>query len=151
MKISQPSTGNLRQMIPEQASPGILSLSPRSFVSLRGPDAERFLNGQLTNDIRVASESCCISSAVLNAKGQLDAVCHVRMVDDAYLLDAPGDLGEALMMRLERYLIADEVELSPVTDTWHLTHLVGMHPDELRAAPGHDPHRRREPPRSRRP
>jgi folate-binding protein YgfZ len=119
-------------MIPEHASPGILSLVPRSFVSLRGPDTERFLNGQVTNDIRGASESCCIYSAVLNAKGQLDAVCHVRMVHDAYLLDAPGDLGEALVMRLERYLIADEVELSPVTDTWHLTHLVGMHPDELR-------------------
>ena len=118
-------------MTPDQASPGILSLAPRSFISLQGPDAQRFLNGQLTNDIRVVSESRCIYAAVLNAKGQLDAVCHVRMVDDRYLLDAPAELGEALVTRLDRYLIADQVELSPVTDTWHLAHLVGMHPDEL--------------------
>ena len=118
-------------MTPDQNPRGSLSLAPHTFLSVRGPDAERFLNGQLTNDIRLASESRCIYSAILNAKGQLDAVCHVRMIDGSYLLDAPGGLSDTLVTRLDRYLIADEVELADESGAWHLYHLVGMPPDTL--------------------
>lgn len=118
-------------MNPDSTPTGVLPLTPHTFLLVRGPDAERFLNGQVSNDIRRATETSCVYSAILNAKGQLDAICHVRKGDDGYLLDAPGDLREALMARLDRYLIADEVELEDVSDRWRLYHAIGLSADDL--------------------
>ena len=49
------------------------STSPRaqSFAS-PGLTGFRFLNGQITNDLRKASETAAIEACVLNAKGKLE-------------------------------------------------------------------------------
>jgi folate-binding protein YgfZ len=43
-------------------------------------------------------------------------------------LDADGELGEELPARLERYIIADEVEIENVTDRFSIVHFVGEPP-----------------------
>ncbi len=106
-------------------SPALYRLSPRTVIRVAGPDRERFLNGQITQDVRLARGQRAVFTALLNSKGHLDAVCWVREHDDGYLLDAPIELREELFARLDRYLIADEVELSDQSDRWHLTLLHG--------------------------
>lgn len=114
---------------PELPAGGIVILQPRSFILVEGGDRVRFLNGQVTNDMRKTEAGSCLYTAVLNAKGQLDAVCHVRAVGEAFLIDAPAGLGETLLERLDRYLIADDVTLTDVSDQWHLVHAFGPLPE----------------------
>jgi folate-binding protein YgfZ len=107
-----------------------LAISPCTVLRLSGPDRERFLNGQVSNDVRLATPARAIFSAVLNAKGQLDAICWIREHDGAYLIDAPLSLRDGLYHRLERYIIADDVTLADESEKWHILHCGG---DELEA------------------
>ena len=105
---------------------GLVPLHPRTILRVHGPDSLRFLNGQLTNKVELSHDGSCIPSALLNAKGLLEVFCWLRQLpDNEYLLDAPIELRESLPARLDRYLIADEVELSDESDHWVLEHHLG--------------------------
>ena len=71
---------------------------------VRGGDRLRFLNGQITNDLRKATETEAIEACVLNAKGRIDAHVFITSEPDAYLLDTDSDLRESLPARLDRYI-----------------------------------------------
>jgi folate-binding protein YgfZ len=104
--------------------PPLIPSTPCAVLRASGPDAFRFLNGQLTNDMVLATPETTLPAAALNAKGGLEAVCWVRKVGDDFLLDAPLALRETLMARLDRYLIADDLTLTDESDDWTLAHLL---------------------------
>ena len=112
----------------QESSPLQIPLSPRAVLRMTGPDRLRFLSGQVSQDVSLATETEAAYTCVLNAKGQLDAVCHIRIYEDSYLIDAPIELREHLMARLDRYLIADDVEILDESDDWAITHLLN-YPD----------------------
>ena len=98
-------------------------LHPRHLVSLQGPDRVRFLNGQMSNDCRKVQPGTQIPACILNAKGKLQFTLHVNVTPDALLCDAPVHSdGPTLFERLDRYLIADQVELSDLSDRQILLH-----------------------------
>jgi folate-binding protein YgfZ len=101
-----------------------LDLSTRAKLRITGTDRFRFLNGQITNDLRNASETAAIEACVLNAKGKLDAHIFIAVVDESFLMDAEPDLRETLRARLERYVIADDVQIEDVTDEFSLFHVL---------------------------
>src|SRR4029077_19570618 len=90
-------------------------LSARIKLRVSGNDRLRFLNGQLTNDVRKATETSAIEACILNAKGKLDAHVFLTVEPDAFLLDAAVELKESLQPRLERYIIADDVQIEDVS------------------------------------
>src|SRR4026208_1500456 len=92
-----------------------LDLSGRAKFRITGTDRLRFLNGQITNDLLKASETSAIEACVLNAKGKTDAHIYISASGDSFLVDAAADLLEALKVRLERYVIADDVQIEDVT------------------------------------
>ncbi|MDB6072656.1 MAG: gcvT 3, partial [Verrucomicrobiaceae bacterium] len=49
----------------------------------------------------------------------------IHATSDALMVDAEGDLRDPLGPRLEKYIIADDVELTDVTEEWHLWHVFG--------------------------
>jgi folate-binding protein YgfZ len=102
-----------------------LELSDRTKLRLTGLDRIRFINGQITNDIRKASSSAAIAACVLNPKGKLNAHLYLSAQNDAILIDADAALNESLGSRLERYIIADDVQLEDVTDQFSLLHVLG--------------------------
>ena len=101
-----------------------LDLSTRAKLRITGTDRFRFLNGQITNDLRNASETAAIEACVLNAKGKLDAHIFIAVVGESFLIDAEPDLRETLRARLERYVIADDVQIEDVTDEFSLFHVL---------------------------
>jgi tRNA-modifying protein YgfZ len=103
----------------------LLDLSSRFKLRVTGTDRERFLNGQLSNDVRKATETCTIESCILNAKGKLNACVSVTVEGESYFLDADPDLRETLPLRLDRYIIADDVQLTDESDSWGLFHVFG--------------------------
>jgi tRNA-modifying protein YgfZ len=111
-----------------QASPAgqgaFLDLSARTKFRITGTDRFRFLNGQITNDLRKASETVAVEACVLNAKGKMDAHIFVCALGECFLVDAAPNLREKLRARLERYVIADDVEIEDVTDQFALFHVL---------------------------
>jgi len=105
-----------------------VDLSARVKLRVSGADAGRFLNGQLTNDVRKATDTQTIEACVLNAKGKMNA--HIFLVRDGacFLLDADPELRDSLLPRLERYIIADDVRIEDVTDQLSIFHLLGQSP-----------------------
>ena len=100
----------------------LFDLSDRVKLRLTGSDRVRFLNGQVTNDVRKASPSQSIPACVVSAKGKIDALILVGTENDAFLIDADPDLKTTLAARLDRYLIADDVVIEDVTENFALFH-----------------------------
>lgn len=119
-------------MLPRDPRRGALfDLSNRTKLRFTGLDRIRFVNGQITNDIRKATESSALAACVLNAKGKLNAHVFVSLGDDSILMDADVRLRDSLAARLERYIIADDVQLEDVTAQFSILHIVG----EIEKAP----------------
>lgn len=108
---------------------GLVSLGARSKWFLRGADRVRYLNGQVTNNVKTATDSRSIYACVTNVKGRVegDVFIHSSVTGDGPVLvvDAEPGLRDSLGVRLERYIIADDVELLDVSDEWQLWHAFG--------------------------
>src|SRR5206468_11433633 len=109
-------------------------LAGRAKFRITGADRLRFLNGQITNDLRKASETSAIEACILNAKGKTDAHIYVSASGGSFLVDAAADLREALNIRLERYVIADDVQIEEVTDQFSLFHVLSQQSPALERA-----------------
>jgi tRNA-modifying protein YgfZ len=101
-----------------------LDFSGRAKLRTTGSDRLRFLNGQITNDLRKATTAAATEACVLNAKGKMNAHIFVSAGSDCFLVDADPELRETLRARLERYVIADDVQIEDVTDQLSLFHLL---------------------------
>jgi folate-binding protein YgfZ len=106
---------------------GVVDLSARAKWLLTGADRVRYLNGQVTQDVRRARADRAVYACVTDLKGRICGDIFVRVAEDGegLLLDAEGDLREALGVRLERYIVADDAVLEDVTDEWQLWHFFG--------------------------
>lgn len=105
----------------------IRSLAPasRTLLAFRGPDAERYLNGQVTQDVRDLADRA-LPACVTDAKGRLQAFVRVfRGPEDSLWVEAPPELKDDLEARLGRYLIADDAEILDLSSDWQLLHVPG--------------------------
>ena len=95
-----------------------------ALLEFRGPDAVRFLNGQITQDVRrVAGGKISLPSCVTDAKGKLQfRVTLTEAPDGALWIEGPADRAKDLEARLTRYLIADDVEVTDLTRSYALSH-----------------------------
>ena len=99
-----------------------------ALLEFSGPDAVRFLNGQVTQDVRaVAGGKVALPSCITDAKGRLQFRVWITESPGGTLwIEGPeGSAGE-LMQRLTRYLIADDVEVADLTGKYRLIHLIGL-------------------------
>ena len=116
--------------------PVLFDLSDRVKLPLTGPACLRFLNGQITNDVRKAAPGIAIETSILSAKGKLSAHVFISAEEGgAFFLDGDAELREALPARLERYVIADDVTIDDVTERYSLFHVAGGAVPESVAAP----------------
>jgi len=105
--------------------PCFVDLSARVKLLATGADAFRFLNGQVTNDVGKATQSTAVQASILSAKGKLSAHVFISKESDAdFLLDADPELREDLPARLERYIIADDVQIEDVTEKFSIFHVI---------------------------
>lgn len=95
------------------ASNDILTeLSHLSVLRAEGADAQSFLQGQLSNDIRLVNVSRAQLSAYCNAKGRMFAIFLVfQGADGAYYLRLPAALAEATCKRLRMFILRAKVKL----------------------------------------
>ncbi|MFL6531013.1 MAG: YgfZ/GcvT domain-containing protein, partial [Chthoniobacterales bacterium] len=111
------------QVHPEQGA--FFDLSRRAKLRITGADRLRYLNGQISNDLRKATETNGIHACVLSAKGKINADVFIHTDGDSFVVDSDPDVREQLIARLERYVIADDVVIKDVTEQFALFHISG--------------------------
>src|SRR5438046_8014969 len=100
-------------------------LSSRVKLRVSGTDRLRFLNGQSQRAIRQGSETRGLESCILNARGKMEAPLFAHAKGDSFILDADPALQSTLQARLERYIIADDVQIEDVTARLSIFHVIG--------------------------
>jgi folate-binding protein YgfZ len=106
-------------------SGGVIDLSDRAKWHLAGADRVRYLNGQVSNDMRRVSAAAALQACVTTAKGRLSGVIFVSAAESFLRIDADAALRESLGARLERYIISDDAALEDATDEECLFHVLG--------------------------
>lgn len=89
-------------------------------IEATGSDAVRFLNGQLTQNVRSLGQLTRLS-CITDAKGKLQHLVEVLAgpAEGSIWVACRPDESAAVLERLDRYLIADDVALVDLTGSWH--------------------------------
>jgi folate-binding Fe-S cluster repair protein YgfZ len=80
----------------------LVDLGGRATWRLSGADRVRYLNGQVTNDIRRVRGDAAMEACVTTAKGRLCGMIFVSSGAEFLRIDAEGELRESLTGRFER-------------------------------------------------
>lgn len=108
-----------------RATAGILDLSFRGRVCLLGADRQRFLHGQVTNDVNKLRLGDGCYAALVSAKGKLQSDVNIYRLDDEMLLDFEPGLAARLTERLEKFIIAEDVQVADVSGLYGLLSVQG--------------------------
>jgi folate-binding protein YgfZ len=110
---------------------GVLDLSCRSRLCLTGADRVKFLHGQVTNDVSGlnAGEGCY--AALVNAKGKMQSDLNLYRLADELLLDFEPGLSAAITQRLEKYIIAEDVQVVDTAPHYGLLSVQGPRASEV--------------------
>jgi folate-binding protein YgfZ len=112
---------------------GIIDLSDRVILRFSGHDRVRYLNGQVSNDVRKLSPGSAMYACVMTAKGRMSGDVYVTAMPDLLQVDADPILADSLPIRFERYIIADDVTLDDVSGSFGLLHVIGGDETALRS------------------
>lgn len=89
----------------------VVDLSHLTLLQADGADAETFLQGQLTNDIRQISDERAQISAYCNAKGRMFAIFLIAKRGETYYLQLPAPLAESTLKRLRMFVLRAKVKI----------------------------------------
>ncbi|MEQ8841336.1 MAG: hypothetical protein RIB98_10165 [Acidimicrobiales bacterium] len=106
----------------------VTTIEPRGVVRVSGPDAARYLQGQVSQDIDVIVEGDSAWSLVLDPTGRLVSWFRVHRIGDAeFLFDMEPSAVDATVARLERFKLRTDVEFVP-EDGWRMVSRRGADP-----------------------
>lgn len=110
--------GDPKDEVRAAATNGVVApLLQRSVIRVSGEDAEEFLLGQFTNDLRLLDDRHTQLSAYCTAQGRALAVFRVVRKQDGWLLILPTDLRDSIVNRLRMFVLRSKVVLEPLDET----------------------------------
>ncbi len=115
---------------------GVLDLSFRSRLCLTGADRVRFLHGQITNDVKRLRPGEGCYAAIVTAKGKMQSDLNVFALPDELFLDFEPGLTATVTARLEKYLVADDVQVVAVAPHYDLLSVQGPQAEAIVRAVG---------------
>jgi folate-binding Fe-S cluster repair protein YgfZ len=96
-----------------------VAVALREVISVQGPDAGRYLQGQLSQDV-IAMAGTSAWSFILEPNGRVCAWLRVhRLADDEYRLEVEPGGGDAVVTRLRRFLLRTDATISE-PETWSM-------------------------------
>src|SRR5436189_1106073 len=112
----------------------LIDRSGRGRIVVSGADRAAYLQGLLTNDIVALAAGQGCYAAYLTAQGRMIADLHVYELGDVILLTMAGDIKDAVMSKLDRFIFGEDVQLGDVTGTFAQIAVVG--PESATAVAG---------------
>jgi len=103
-------------MVPAAVYPsGMTAVLDRSLISVTGPDAPKYLQSMLTNDVERVVPGGGVYALLLTPKARIIADLEVFGVGEGeYVLGTPVEAREAVLQALVRSRFRSKVELEPV-------------------------------------
>ncbi|MBI3934261.1 MAG: aminomethyl transferase family protein [Acidobacteria bacterium] len=93
-------------------SAGLMDLSHRGKLLVRGQDAPRFLHGMVTNEVKEMKPGRGNYAFFVDVHGHIQADASILRLDsDSYWIDCDRAHAETIRQTLEKYIIADDVEV----------------------------------------
>ncbi len=127
MFIRHPSTLMNSELLQKIKPPaGAWLPGPRTLLRLTGADRIRFLNGQVTQDLKKLQPGQAVRAAIITAKGRLEADTRIAATVDALWLETDFVLRETIRSRLEKFIVADDVTLEDFSTSYRLAHFPGL-------------------------
>jgi tetratricopeptide (TPR) repeat protein len=90
-------------------------LLPTQFTCIKatGSDAQSFLHGQTTNDVKNIPEKSGALQTLIDIAGKIEGLFYLyKYSEDAFLIFVPSEIKEETLERLNKYLIIEEVEFN---------------------------------------
>ena len=97
------------------ASSQLFDLSAYGLIAVSGADAQTFLQGQLTNDIKRVSEAAQFTG-YCTAKGRLLALFYAFSINEVIYLQCPRVLIPDLVKRLRMFVLRSKVLIEDVSE-----------------------------------
>jgi folate-binding protein YgfZ len=95
---------------------GLYGLSGRAKIAVTGGDRVRWMNGMISNNVRDLAPGHGVYAFMLNAQGRIQADLYVFQRGDSLLVDVERGLGDKVLQLFDHYIIADDVEISDISD-----------------------------------
>lgn len=112
---------------------GLVDMSLRGVIELTGADRIRWLNGQITNDVKDLKAGEGKLAAVLNVKGHILADLAVYELPDSVWIDLNRDRAQIVRDAFDRYIVADDVVAENASDRYAHLMVVGPEAQSLLA------------------
>ena len=109
----------------------VLDLSCRGRICLTGADRVRFLNGQVTNNVKALATGQGCYAALVTAKGKMESDLNIYALADELLLDFEPGYTHKIVQRLKGFIIADDCEVVDVGALYNLFSLQGPKAPEI--------------------
>jgi hypothetical protein len=109
----------------------IADLSHFGLTGFSGEDAESFLQGQLSCDVRLANPSAAVYGSYCNPKGRMLASFLLWQNKGQYVMQLPAVLQAAIQKRLSMYVLRAKAKLADISDTLVRIGVAGANADAL--------------------
>jgi folate-binding protein YgfZ len=96
---------------------GLYDLSGRAKIRVTGGDRVRWLNGMATNNVRDLAPNHGVYAFLLNAQGRIQGDLYAYNLGESLLVDTEGRQRERILAHFDKYIIADDVEITDVSST----------------------------------
>jgi folate-binding protein YgfZ len=87
-----------------------------AWLRVSGSEAETFLQGQLSNDMRLLSSERAQISSYNSAKGRMLAVLHLLRVGEEIFIELPRTIADSTLARLKMFVLRARVTLEKADD-----------------------------------
>lgn len=102
------------------SAPYVHPLTHHAVLAVHGPDAAKFLQGQLTCNINYLSPSQAGLGARCTVKGRMLASFYIAAQSEGFLLILPSEQLESLRADLAKYAVFSKVTISDASAAWQL-------------------------------
>jgi folate-binding protein YgfZ len=107
----------------------VIGLEDLGAIRVRGPDAVRFLQGQLSNDVTKLTAAEPMLAGFHNPQGRTIALLRLVAWDaDDFLAILPRELAAPVAQRLSKFVLRSKVKVTDESAAWRLLGLHGSSP-----------------------
>jgi folate-binding protein YgfZ len=99
----------------------ITPLDDLAVLAVRGPDAVQFLQGQLSQDMKLLDERTTLLAGLHNPQGRCLAVLRLFQLDgNQILVVLPAELADGITTHLAKYLLRARVRIENASAQWRV-------------------------------
>lgn len=120
-----------KELLAAQSGTILTDLSHRGVIGINGEDSQTFLQGQTTNDVRLAGDDRAQHNSLCTPQGRMLASFLLWHNADSYFLQLPATLQAGIQKRLTMYVLRSKVKVRDAGDESVRLGVAGMEAEAL--------------------